>query len=137
MPAYVAGVDPEDTFAVLADATRTGGSVGIVVCAWEPGQEPPPHTMPGTDQVFVMLGGGRCVLTVDGRDLDLGAGQAAYVPRGSRVAVRVAGGACRVLVVLVPPGPEAYLATVSALPGTSPGTLITLAADHGVLVHPR
>lgn len=136
MSAYVAGVDPEDTFAVLADATRTGGAVGIVVCAWEPGQEPPPHTMPGTDQVFVLLGGW-CVLTVDDRALDLGAGQVAYVPRGSRVAVRAGGGGCRVLVVLVPPGPEAYLATVSALPGTSPGTLITLAADHGVLVHPR
>jgi quercetin dioxygenase-like cupin family protein len=135
MPAYVAGPDPGDTFAVLADATRTGGTVGIVVCTWTAGREPSPHTMPGTDQTFVLLGGG-CVLTVDGRDLPVGAGQLAFVPRGSRVAVRVAG-ACRVLVVLVPPGPEAYLATASALPGTSPATLIALAADHGVVVHPR
>jgi len=129
-------VDPHDSFAVLADAARTGGAVGIVVCVWEAGQEPPPHTMPGTDQVFVVLGGG-CVLAVDGHDLRVGPGEVAFVPRGSRVAARADGAGCRMLVVLVPPGPEAYLATVSALPGISPATLLGLAADHGVVVHPR
>lgn len=135
-PSYIAGLDPQDSFAVLADAARTSGALGIVVCTWWRGHEPPTHSMPGTDQAFVLLGGA-CVLTVDGRDLPAATGELAFVPRGSRVTVRVTDEPCRVLVVLVPAGPEAYLATTAALPGISPATLIALAAEHGVAVHPR
>lgn len=134
-PAYVVGFDPDDPFAVLADATRTAGSLAIVVSTWRPGEEPPSHSMPRTDQVFVVLAGA-CVLTVDASQLHVGAGELAFVPRGTRVAVQVTDESCRVLMVLAPAGPEAYLATASALPGISPATLIALAADHGVVVHP-
>ena len=134
MPAYIAGLDPSEPFAVLADATRTAGSLGIVVCTWRAAQTPPPHSMPRTDQAFLVLAGA-CVLTVDGDERPVGIGDLAFVPRGSPVAVRVTAGPCRVLVVLAPAGPEAYLATASALPGMSPTTLISLAADHGVVIH--
>jgi quercetin dioxygenase-like cupin family protein len=90
--------------------------------------------MPRTDQAFLVLSGG-CVLTVDGADRTAGTGDLAFVPRGSPVAVRITDGPCRVLVVLAPAGPETYLATASALPGMNPATLISLAADHGVIVH--
>ena len=136
MPAYIAGLDPDEPFAVLADATRTAGALGIVVCTWRAGQSPPPHSMPRTDQALLVLEGA-CVVTVDGDDTLLGAGDLAFVPRGSPVGVRVDDGPCRVLVVLTPAGPEAYLATASALPGLSPATLISLAADHGVVIHHR
>jgi quercetin dioxygenase-like cupin family protein len=136
MPAYIAGLDPDEPFAVLADAARTGGALGIVVCTWRAGQTPPPHSMPRTDQVLLVLAGA-CVLTVDGDERPAGIGDLAYVPRGSAVAVRVTDGPCRVLIVLTPAGPEAYLATASALPGMNSTTLISLAADHGVVLHRR
>jgi quercetin dioxygenase-like cupin family protein len=136
MPAYVAGLGPQDTFAVLADAARTAGSLGILVCTWRAGAEPPPHSMPGTDQAFIVLAGA-CVLAVDGRELEAATGELVFVPRGSPVTTRVTEGPCRVLVVLAPAGPEAYLATASALPGISPATLIALAAELGVVIHPR
>ena len=133
MRPYVAGFGPEETFAVLADAARTQGAMGIVLCTWEAAGEPSPHTMPDTDQAFVGLSGA-CAL---GDGLAIGPGQVAVVPRGSPVAVRVTDGPCRVLVILTPAGPEAYLSAASALPLLSSATLIALAADHGVVLHPR
>lgn len=133
---YVSGSDPQDRFAVLADATRTAGSLGIVVCTWGPGEEPPPHSMPRTDQAFVVLAG-TCQLIVDDRVLPVTTGELAFVPGGSRVVLRVTDGPCRMLVVFTPAGPEAYLATSSALPAISAATRIALAADHGVMLHPR
>jgi quercetin dioxygenase-like cupin family protein len=134
MPAYIAGPDPGEPFAVLADAARTGGALGIVVCTWRAGRTPPPHSMPRTDQAFLVLSGA-CVFTVDGADRPARTGDLAFVPRGSPMAVRVTDGPCRVLVVLAPAGPEAYLATASALPDLNAATLIALAADHDVIVH--
>ena len=132
--AFLSGLDPDDTFAVLADAARTAGALGAVVCTWPEGRRPL-LTMPRTDQAYVVLAGS-CVLTIDDRSFEAGPGGLAFVPRGSRLGIRVVEASCRVLIVLVPAGPEAYLAAASALPGISPATLIALAADHGVLLHP-
>jgi quercetin dioxygenase-like cupin family protein len=120
---------------VLADAARTGGTLGVVVSTWPAGREPPPHSMPGTDQAFVILAG-QCTLTVDDRSVAARPGVLVFAPAGSRIKVRVADESCRVLCILVPAGPEAYLATVSALPAIDPATLLALAADHGVRLHP-
>ncbi|MET7393323.1 cupin domain-containing protein [Dactylosporangium sp. NPDC005572] len=134
--AYVAGPGPHDPFAVLADATRTAGALGVVVCAWRPGEEPAPHSMPGTDQALVVLDGA-CALTVDGEPLHATAGVLAFVPRGARLSVRVTGEPCRVLRILAPAGAETYLATAAAVPGLGAAALLPLAADHGVVLHPE
>ena len=126
---------PDDPFAVLADAARTGCALGIVVSTWTAGREPPPHSMPSTDQAFVLLAG-RCVLTIDGAAFPAGPEDLVFAPRGSRISARVVGKSCRVLCVVVPAGAETYLATASALPGINPATLLALAADHGVRLHP-
>ena len=133
---FSSGSDPDDPFAVLADAARTDGALGVVVSTWSAGREPPPHSMPSTDQAFVILAG-RCVLTVDDGSFPAGPGDLVFAPRGSRISVRVVGESCRVLFVFIPAGPEGYLATASALPGINPATLLALAADHGVRLHPR
>jgi quercetin dioxygenase-like cupin family protein len=133
--AFSSGLSPDDPFAVLADAARTGGALGVVVSTWPAGREPPPHSMPGSDQAFVVLAG-QCVLTIDDRSFPAEPGDLVFAPGGSRVEVRVADESCRVLCILVPAGPEAYLATASALPAINPATLLALAADHGVRLHP-
>jgi quercetin dioxygenase-like cupin family protein len=132
---FSSGLDPDDPFAVLADAARTDGSVSVVVSTWTAGREPPTHSMPGSDQAHVILAG-RCVLTVDDGVFPAKPGDLVFAPRGSRISVRVVDDSCRVLSFFVPAGPEAYLATASALPGINPATLLALAADHGVRLHP-
>lgn len=131
---YVVEVSPLEEFAVLADAVRTGGVLGVVVSAWEPGREPPPHTLLRSDRVLLVTDG-RCRVRVGAREHEVGAGAVLFVPRGTRFALTAYDG-CRVTTVLAPAGPEAWLAAVAA-PDVPFASVLEVAAEHGIVVHPR
>lgn len=131
---YVVQVGPVEEFAVLADVLRTGGVLGVVTSAWVPGREPPPHTLLRSDRVLLVTAG-RCRVRLGDGEHDVATGAALFVPRGTRFAL-TALGRCRVVTVLAPAGPEAWLAAVAA-PDVPVASVLEVAAEHGIVVHPR
>ena len=92
---------------LLIDADATGQRLAAMACeapAGEPG--PPLHIHPGTDELFLVQSG-TLLLYADGGTSRLGAGDAAFVPRGTAHTVASAPGApVRFLAVLTPGGFE-------------------------------
>jgi len=68
---------------LLVDADATGQRLSVVSCEAPAGEAGPPlHIHPGTDELFLVQGG-TLLLHADGATHRLGAGAAAFVPRGT------------------------------------------------------
>lgn len=131
---FVVHAEPDETLAVLADRARTDGALGVVDCRWARGAEPPPHTIARADRLLLVTDGA-CRVRLDQQEHDVGRGGLAFVPRGVRLSLEVTTDTCRVTMVVVPAGAEAWFA--AALPGLPADVALRLATDHGVTLHPR
>ena len=68
---------------LLVDADATGQRLSVLSCEAPAGEAGPPlHIHPGTDELFLVQGG-TLLLHADGATHRLGAGAAAFVPRGT------------------------------------------------------
>jgi mannose-6-phosphate isomerase-like protein (cupin superfamily) len=68
---------------LLVDADATGQRLSALACEAPAGEaDPPLHIHPGTDELFLVQGG-TLLLYADGATHRLGAGAAAFVPRGT------------------------------------------------------
>jgi mannose-6-phosphate isomerase-like protein (cupin superfamily) len=68
---------------LLVDADATGQRLSVLSCEAPAGEAGPPlHVHPGTDELF-LIQGGTLLLHADGATRRLGAGDAAFVPRGT------------------------------------------------------
>ena len=68
---------------LLVDADATGQRLSALACEAPAGEAGPPlHVHPGTDELFLVQGG-TLLLYADGATHRLGAGDAAFVPRGT------------------------------------------------------
>ena len=68
---------------LLVDADATGQRLSALACEAPAGEAGPPlHIHPGTDELFLVQGG-TLLLYADGATHRLGAGDAAFVPRGT------------------------------------------------------
>jgi mannose-6-phosphate isomerase-like protein (cupin superfamily) len=121
---------------LLIDADATGQRLAAMACearAGEPG--PPLHVHPGTDELFLVQSG-VLLLHADGRTGRLGAGDAAFVPRGTAHTFASAPGApVRFLTVLTPGGFEQMHRDVcraerEAGRAFAPGEIMPIAARH-------
>ena len=121
---------------LLVDADATGQRLSALACeapAGEPG--PPLHIHPGTDELFLVQGG-TLLLHADGRTYRLGAGDAAFVPRGTtHTFASGPGEPVRFLTVHTPGGFEqmhrdVYRAEREAGRAFGPEEIVPIAARH-------
>lgn len=114
---------------------NTESLLAVAVCTWRAGAEPPPHTFVHADRVLVVTAG-RFRVVVGDSVVEAGPEDVVVVPRGSRTSIHVVDGECRVTVVVAPAGAQAWLAA-AATAGLPTDVVLGMAADHGVVVHPR
>jgi quercetin dioxygenase-like cupin family protein len=127
----------EAPFAVLADAARTAGRLGVVVSTVPPGLVVEPHCHHREDESFVLLSG-TCTVTVGDEELVATPGSLVFAPRGIPHALRVGDdGPARMLTIVTPGGLESFFATLAGRPDLDPQALLSLAADYGVDLRPR
>lgn len=101
-------------YRTMLTAEETGGAMAVVEAIHVPGTGPGRHIHEDADETFVVLEG-RVVFEVAGRRVVRGAGETAYVPRGTEHAFQVVGTAtARMLVTFTPAGFETFLEEYSA-----------------------
>lgn len=92
----------------------TGGAMSIVDSQSPAGSGPPRHIHHNEDETFVVLTGA-CRLWLEGEEIELEAGQSAFVPRGKEHTFKVIGDEpSRHLVILTPGGFEGFFADMAA-----------------------
>lgn len=120
----------------LIDADATGQRLSVLACeapASEPG--PPLHIHPGTDELFLVQSG-TLLLHADGSTYRLGAGDAAFVPRGmAHTFASGPGEPVRFLTVHIPGGFEQmhrdiFRAEQEAGRAFGPAEIMPIAARH-------
>lgn len=72
-----------DIYTTILTAGSTGGSLGMVRATVPPGGGPPPHVHAHSDEVFYLIDGDLQFLDGE-RTLTVGAGEAVFLPRGTK-----------------------------------------------------
>lgn len=130
---YKAFAAPDAVFAVLADAARTGGALGVVVSRVTPADAPARHVHTAEDETLVVLDGHLAVEVGDSRWV-AEEGALVFCPREVPHRYRPLTPTARVLTVVTPGGLEDCLASLA---GADPGDtelLLSLAAEYGYRV---
>jgi mannose-6-phosphate isomerase-like protein (cupin superfamily) len=115
---------------------QTGGGMTLGQCAVPAGVGPPPHIHHRADELFLVLEG-RFEVLVSGRWVEIGPGDAAYVPRGNVHTFRNAGDSRgRLWLILTPSGFETFFRRSSdEFAGGGPpdmGRILEIAKEHGI-----
>jgi quercetin dioxygenase-like cupin family protein len=115
---------------VKASAAQTGGSFAQIEVTDPRGTATPMHVHHNEDEAFYVLEG-EIALIVDGKRIDLSAGDFAYAPRGTTHAYVVVSAQARMLLTLTPAGLEELFVTLGvAVDGAEPpGEAGSLALD--------
>jgi len=98
---YRYGVD----FTVKAGEVQPGSSAAFLEYTTRPGEEPPPHTHPGEDEMFYVLDGSLTFQCGDVR-FDVEAGGFVFLPRGMQHGYTIRGGKPARLIVVTAPARE-------------------------------
>ncbi len=103
---------PGDTYTFLVTGEESGGSMFAMDCVLCPGGGPPPHRHLAEDELFHVYEG-EVAFTVDGKTSVIGAGQSAFIPRGTAHAYVNSGESeARMLAVYTPAGMEGWFLEV-------------------------
>ena len=91
----------------------TGGTMSIVDSVSPPDSGPPRHIHHNEDETFVILSG-MMKVWLEGKEIELTAGQSAFIPRGKEHTFKVIGDApSRHLIILTPGGFEGFFADMA------------------------
>ena len=118
------------------DGERTGGKLAMWTAITAPGGGPPPHYHLNEDETFRVLEG-RVAFLVDGKWHEVGAGDAAFMPRGVVHTFKNVGDEpSRMLTMTTPSGFEKFFARCAeefAKPEKPDmSRIIEIGAEHGV-----
>lgn len=103
---------PGDTYTFLVTGAESGGSMFAMDCVLGPGGGPPPHRHLAEDELFHVYEG-QVEFTVEGATHTIGAGQSAFIPRGTAHAyVNATVEPARMLTVYTPAGMEGWFLEV-------------------------
>lgn len=95
---YRFGID----FTVKAGEMQPGSSAAFLEYTTRPGEEPPPHTHPGEDEMFYVLEGSLTFQCGDA-SFDVAPGGFVFLPRGLKHGYTIHGGAPARLIVVTAP----------------------------------
>lgn len=102
------------TYKTILATGETDGAMSITDSVTQAGEGPPLHVHDDADEAFVVLTG-QIEFLVDGDRFVRGAGETAFIPRGTEHTFRVtADGPSRHLVILTPGGFEGFFADMAA-----------------------
>lgn len=98
----------EDSEPVGLGPTETEGAYQVLVGRFPPGEPPPAHVHPTTDEVFYVADGDATFLLGD-REISMTAGSLVLVPRGVRHAVWNSGSAPLRGLIVISPGDREHV----------------------------
>ncbi|WP_292062083.1 cupin domain-containing protein [Marivita sp. XM-24bin2] len=101
-------------YKTILSPEESGGTMSIVDSISPIGSGPPRHIHHNEDETFVILTGA-CRVWLEGEEIELVAGQSAFIPRGKEHTFKVIGDEpSRHLVILTPGGFEGFFAEMAA-----------------------
>jgi quercetin dioxygenase-like cupin family protein len=128
---YKESAAPDAAFAVLADAARTGGALGVVASTVTAANGPPLHVHHGEDEYLLVLDG-RLDVQVGDHRWSAGATSLVFCPRGVPHRYAAESDVARLLTLVAPAGLEDCLAGLAAADPTDSELLLGLAAEYGL-----